>query len=245
MSLRRRLGRGRDREALLDAELRDHLDRLIADYVRSGLSEAEARRRARLEFGGLEQVKEACRDERATRLLEELGQDVRYGLRVLRRSPVFTAVAVLSLALGIGANTTIFSLVDSLILRALPVRDPARLVRLQGGSWTNPIWEEIRTRQRELLAGAAAFSSERFDLATGGEIEPVEGLFTSGGFFDILGVPARLGRTLTAEDDRPGGGESGAWPSSATPSGRVASAERTTSSAAPSSSTACLSRSWG
>jgi putative ABC transport system permease protein len=197
-------------EARLDAELRDHLERQTADYVRSGLSETEARRRAHQDLGGLEQVKEACRDVRGTRLLDDLQQDLRYGIRVLRKSPTFTVVAVLSLTLGIGANTTIFTLVDTLILRSLPVHDPGRLVRLQGASWTNPIWEEIRARQHEILAGAAAFFDTRFDLARGGQAEPVEGLYASGAFFDVLGMPAIVGRTFTVDDDRRGGGEAGA-----------------------------------
>ena len=204
-----RLLRRRRLEIQLDAELRDHLERQTADYVRDGLGEAEARRRARLELGGVEQVKEACRDARGTRWLEDFGQDLQYGLRVLRRSPAFTLVAVLSLALGIGANTAIFTLVDSLILRTLPVREPQRLVRLQHGSWTNPIWEEIRARQHELLDGAAAFSDDRFDLASGGEAELAEGFWASGGFFDVVGVPAILGRTFTREDDLRDGGPDG------------------------------------
>jgi predicted permease len=205
-----RLLRRRRLEAQLDAELRDHLDRQAADYVRAGLGEAEARRRARLDLGGLEQVKEACRDARGTRYVEDLGRDLAYGVRVLRRSPAFTAVAVLSLALGIGANTAIFTLVHALVLRSLPVRDPERLVRAEGGSWTNPIWEEIRARQHQVLESAAAFSDTSFDLARGGEARPAEGLFVSGSFFDVLGVPAILGRTFTLEDDRHGGGPDGA-----------------------------------
>jgi predicted permease len=204
-----RLLRRRRLEAQLDAELRDHLERQTADYVRAGLGEAEARRRARIDLGGVEQVKEECRDARGTRLVEDLGQDLRYGVRVLRRSPAFTLVAVLSLALGIGANTAIYTLVDSLLLRSLPVRDPVRLVRLEGGSWTNPIWEEVRRRQHEILGSAAAFSDTRFDLAKGGEAEAVGGFFASGAFFDVVGVPAILGRTLTLEDDRRGGGPDG------------------------------------
>jgi predicted permease len=201
-----RLFQGRRLERQLDVELRDHLERQVADYVREGLSEVEARRRAQLALGGLEQVKEACRDARGTRLLDELGQDLRYGYRVLRKSPAFTLVAVLSLALGIGANTAIFTLVDSLVLRSLPVREPARLVRLEGGSWTNPIWEQIRERQQEVFESAAAFSDTRFDLASGGEADFVQGLFVSGGFFEVAGVPAILGRTLDRDDDRRDGG---------------------------------------
>ena len=148
---RRLLQRGRV-ERQLDAELRDHLERLVDDYRRSGLSEQEARRQARLEFGGLEQVKEDCRDARGTRWLDEIAQDLRYGLRLLRQSPAFTLVAVASLALGIGANSAIFALVDGVLLQdAARCASPERLVLLDGGSWTNPIWEQIRDRQQRVL----------------------------------------------------------------------------------------------
>ena len=196
-------------EKELDAELRDHLERQVADYASAGMTEAEARRRALVEFGGIERAKEYCRDARGTRYLDDLALDLRYGVRVLRRSPAFTFVAIASLALGIGANTAAFTLVDSLILRSLPVRDSERLVRLQGGSWTNPIWEQIRERQHELLESAAAFSDTRFDLASGGEAEFAEGFWASGGFFEVVGVPAILGRTLNRQDDLRDGGPDG------------------------------------
>src|SRR5262245_45588296 len=115
----------------LDREVRDHLERHVADLMRDGLSEAAARRKAALPFGGVERVKEDCRDARGTRWVDDLVQDVRYGVRVLAKAPVFTAVAILSLALGIGANTAIFSLVNSLLIRSLPVRAPERLAILQ------------------------------------------------------------------------------------------------------------------
>ena len=95
-------------------------------------------------------------------------QDLRDALRALKATPVISAVAVLSLALGVGANTAIFSLVDSVLLKSLPVRDPERLVMLTDGSWTNPIWEQIRERQHELFESATAFSGNAFDLASGG-----------------------------------------------------------------------------
>jgi predicted permease len=196
-------------ERQLDAELRDHFERLVADYVESGETEPEARRRARLAFGGLEQVKEDCRDVRGTRWLDEIAQDVRYGLRILRRSPAFTLVAVASLALGIGANSAIFALVDGVLLKSLPVREPQRLVLLNDGSWTNPIWEQLRDRQREWADGAIAWSDERFDLSRGGTTEFVEGIWASGGFFEVLGVPALLGRTFSASDDQRDGGPDG------------------------------------
>jgi putative ABC transport system permease protein len=206
MTLWRRLfGRGRlDRE--LDAELRDHLERRVADYLNEGLSEAEARRRASAGFGGLEQTKEYCRDQRGTRWLEDFATDARYGLRMLAHSRTFTLVAVLSLALGIGANTAIFTLVNSLLLQTLPVAEPERLVQLDGDSTTNPIWEQIQSRQQQLFAGATAWSEQGFDLAQGGEAKPIDGLWASGEFFEVLGVKAILGRTFTSENDRRGGG---------------------------------------
>jgi predicted permease len=137
-------------------------------------------------------------------------QDFRDALRALRATPAISTIAILSLALGVGANTAIFSLVDSVLLKNLPVRDPERLVILTDGSWTNPIWEQIRDRQAELFDGAAAFSGNSFDLASGGEARPVYGLYASGGFFEVLGVPAVLGRTFTSADDRRGGGPDGA-----------------------------------
>ena len=122
---------------------------------------------------------------------------------------MFTAVAVLSLALGIGANSAIFSMVNGLLLRTLPVRDPSRLVLLDGGSWTNPLWEQVRDRRAAFAEGAAAWGTERFDLARGGQSEFVDGLYASGGYFEILGVRAMLGRTFTPADDRRGGGPDG------------------------------------
>lgn len=200
----------RDRaERQLDAELRDHFERLVTDYVRSGATAADARRRARLEFGGIEQLKEHCRDVRGTRWLDEIGQDLRYAVRLLRQSPAFTFVAVASLALGIGANSAIFTLVDNVLLKSLPVREPDRLVMLAGGEWTNPVWEQIRDRHAVFSAGALAWSDARFDLSQGGATEFVEGMWASGGFFEVLGVPAVLGRTFTPADDRRDGGPEG------------------------------------
>ena len=147
----------RDRlDSELDRELSDHIERQVADLVRGGMTEAEARRRARLSFGGDVQITEACRDARGTRWVEDIVQDIRYSIRILLRSPAFALVAILSLALGIGANTAIFSIVNSLLLRSLPVRAPEQLVILEGGSWSNPIWEQIRDRHTTLFGGTAA-----------------------------------------------------------------------------------------
>ncbi len=204
-----RLLRGNRLERDLDRELRDHLERHVADLIRDGMSEADARRNAALTFGGVERVKEDCRDARGTRWVDDLVQDIRYGVRVLRKAPVFTSVAILSLALGIGANTAIFSLVNSLLIRALPVRAPERLAILEHGSWTNPIWEQIRARQSTLFDGAVAWGNDSFDLAAGGPTQRVDGMWVSGGFFEVLGVPAMLGRTLNPDDDRRGGAPTG------------------------------------
>ena len=210
MSWWRRLFNRERLESDLDRELHDHIERQVSDFMRAGMTESEARRRARLSFGGVEQIKEACRDARGTRWVDDVVQDVRYSIRILLRSPAFAAVAVLSLALGIGANTAIFSIVNSLLLRSLPVRAPEQLVILEGGSWTNPIWEQIRDHHANLLAGAAAWGQDEFDLASGGVSDRVDGIWASGSYFDVLGVPPVLGRTFQPDDDRRGGGPAGA-----------------------------------
>jgi predicted permease len=135
-------------------------------------------------------------------------QDVRYTIRALRSAPGFAAVAVLSLALGIGANTAIFSLIDAVILKSLPVRRPEELVQVMMGresysGFSNPTWEHLRDRQ-DVFSGIFAYGRWGFNLATGGEAHSVNGVYASGRFFDTLGIHARLGRTLTPADDTPG-----------------------------------------
>jgi putative ABC transport system permease protein len=200
-----------DRE--IDEEVRFHIDRQIESYRKAGLDEAEAACRARLEFGGVDPIKEEYRDALGVRAVDELWRDVRLAFRSLRATPVVTAVAILSLALTIGPNTAIFSIVNSLLLRALPVHEPERLAMVaevgRGTSWTNPIWEEIRGRA-DLFAGACAWATDRFDLAQGGQAQMVNGIWASGGLFDVLGVRPIAGRALTVADDRRGGGRDGA-----------------------------------
>jgi putative ABC transport system permease protein len=135
-------------------------------------------------------------------------RDLRDAFRSLVATPVVSVVAILSLALGIGANTAIFSILDSLILRTLPVNEPQRLVMIDRGSWTNPIWEAIRDRQ-QAFDGATAWSPTRFNLAAGGQTELVDGVWASGRFFEVLGTSAILGRTFVPDDDRRGGGPDG------------------------------------
>jgi putative ABC transport system permease protein len=147
-------------------------------------------------------------------LLEQVASDCRHAVRLLCNSPVFASVAILSLALGVGANVAIFSLANAVLLKGLPVHEPHRLVRLlpdgqlPGGFFTNPIWEAIRDRD-DLFDGAFAWSLRRFNLAPRGEVDRAPGFIASGGFFDVLGVRAIVGRTFTPADDRRGGGPDG------------------------------------
>jgi predicted permease len=195
-------------ETEMGDELRFHIERQAEKYIARGMTPEEAARRARLEFGGEQQIREECRDARGTRWIDDLFRDVRYALRGFRQSPVFAAVAVLSLALGIGANTAIFSVLDALLLKPLPVREPASLVALgqMAGDYTSSyaLWRQIRQHQ-DVCSETFAYSTDEFDLAAGGEKQPVRGLYVSGDYFSALGVPARLGRVLEADDDRRGG----------------------------------------
>jgi len=151
------LRRGRA-ELRLDEEMRTFVDLSAADKIRDGIPPAEARRLAVLELGGVEQAKERVRTARHGALLDDIGRDVRQSLRLLARQRTFTAVIVLTLALGIGANTAIFSIVDDLLLRTLPVKDPGRLAVLVAGpqaTWTYPIWSSgAKTSSTACLRGA-------------------------------------------------------------------------------------------
>jgi putative ABC transport system permease protein len=201
-------------ESEADAELRFHFDQQVEKHMKSGLTREEALRKTRIDFGGHEQIKEEIRDARGVNLIETLFQDIRYGLRILGRTPVISCVAVLSLALGIGANTAIFSLIDTVMLRMLPVEKPEELtqVRIQDPrspndeaepTFTNLLWEELRNRQ-DFYSGIFAWSLTQFDLAQGGAVHDVNGMFSSGDYFSTLGVRPAAGRLITADDDKRG-----------------------------------------
>lgn len=162
---------------------------------------------ARRRFGNDLLLREDSRAVWGWTWLDSVWQDVRYALRALRAHPAFTLTAVLSLALGIGANTAMFTILNAVMLRTLPVVEPERLVQLRlgkGGSYTNPLWEEIRRRAGG-FEGLLAYGDMRFDLALGGESRYARGLMVSGGYFRLLGVQPALGRMLSEEDDRRGG----------------------------------------
>ncbi len=205
--LRRRLEfllRRRRFEEELTEEMRLHLDLRTA--------EEGSETGARVRFGNESLLREKSREAWGWTFAGTLWQDIRYAARDLNSSRGFTAVAVLSLALGIGANTAIFSILNAVMLRSLPVEDPAQLVQIVTGeisSYTNPLWEQIRDRQTG-FSGMLAYSGTRFDLSSGGVSEPVEGIWVSGGYFRVLGVSALRGRLFTKDDDRRGGGNSGA-----------------------------------
>jgi predicted permease len=203
--LRRRL------EREMDGELRFHLDARVDDLVARGLPPVEAERRARAEFGDQLRWKEQGREARGLRLLDEMATDVRYGLRWLCRSPGFAATAVLSLALGIGANTAIFTLTNAVLLRSLPVQRPEELVvfstaesgKNPGYAFSFRTFERFRQSHRA-LADVAASAPLRINVEIKGQTQPTaSGQMASGNYHRILGVPAVLGRTLRPEDDAP------------------------------------------
>lgn len=202
LSLRfRSLFRRRAADGELDSEFRFHLERQIAANISAGMTPGDARRAALGEFGGVEALKEECRDMRKINWLQDVAQDLRYGLRVLRKSPGFTAVALLTLALGIGANTAIFSVVDALLLKPLPYRDAGRLVMV----WEHhsPSGDEHNVAsppdfldwqaQNQAFASMAYFGDGRVNLTGGSEPQVVTVQYTSANFFDVFGVKTLLG----------------------------------------------------
>src|SRR5215813_2616328 len=209
----RRLFRKRETERQLDSELRFHLEQQAADYIKAGMSPDEAYRRARIEFGGIEGLKEECRESRRVHLLETLLQDVRYGLRTMRRTPGFTAVALLTLTLGIGANTLIFSVVNGVLLNPLPYPHPEQLITLHEskpnfhfGSVSFPNFRDWR-KDNHTFSYMALTRSYDFILTGAGEAEQLQALLISPDLLPMLGVKPVLGRNLS-----PGEEEIGAAP---------------------------------
>ncbi|MGH9744277.1 MAG: ADOP family duplicated permease [Candidatus Acidiferrum sp.] len=204
----RRLFHKEQSEKHLDAELRDHLARQVSDYIDAGLSPEEARRRANLDFGGLESIKQQTRESRRGHLLETIWQDTRFAIRVFRKSPGFTAVAVLTLALGVGANTAVFSVINGLMLRTLPVRDPGRLVELLHQYPGEPAfngfsWEAYRTlRDGNHVFSPLFVGSQNWLTVRADKLQPqvVFAGNVGGAFFQALGVRAAAGRLIGPED---------------------------------------------
>jgi predicted permease len=214
-------------ERELDDELGFHLEKEIEQNVALGMSAEEARLAAVRSFGGVERVKEESRDTRGIRLVEELWQDLRYGARLLFKEPGFTLIAVLSLALGIGANTAIFSLLDVVLLKSLPVEEPDKLVLFGKGeetglntgfpnkSWelfSYPFYQKVQQRDEVFSEVAALLNTPRSPYGvvdingTSGEAEKLNLQLVSGTYFSVLGVNASLGRTFTDADEQTAGG---------------------------------------
>jgi predicted permease len=197
----------------LDRELRYHLDRRVTDLQNSGLSENEARRQAILELGGPAQIQELVRDVWLTRWLRDLAYDLRFSVRSFRKTPTFTITAVLSLMLGIGATTAIYSLVDQVLLHALPVREPERLVLIDWegdpvasgfGSYnlmSYPICRDL-DQQTQFFDGVMCRALTPVNISTGGDPYIATAEIISGNYFQVLGVSPALGQVLANDDDR-------------------------------------------
>ena len=203
----------------LDAELRFHIEREAEHHERHGMSHEAALRRARLEFGGIEQMKEASRDTRGTALVESIARDLRYAVRSLRSRPAFTLTVIATLALGIGANAAIFTLVDALLLRPLPVSHPEQLVIVGDPAAVNAnnvgspvtayvsflLYRDVRAANTVFSDMYANGASGNIDVKIGAgrdaTAEQPHARFVTGNFFSVLGVSAYAGRTFTAEED--------------------------------------------
>lgn len=222
MALLRRivsLGRRTRMEQEIDAELREHMAMCIDDNIAQGMSREEAERDARRRFGNPRVMRERVSAEDATLGLASLWHDVRSVARIFTRSPGFSFVVVATLALGIGANTAIFQLIDAVLLQSLPVKNPQELVQVRVADLgkargnvssgypvvTNPIWEKLR-EDHQGLSGIAAWRDTGFSRDSGGDAHFVSGLYVSGEFFNVLGVRPVVGRVFTAADDQPGCG---------------------------------------
>jgi predicted permease len=200
------------RDVELSAEIESHLQLQIDDNLRAGMSPVEARRIAHIKLGGTEQVKESYRDRRGIPMLESVIQDVRFGLRVLFKNPGFTAVAALTLAFAIGANSALFSVVDAVLLKSLPYPDPHNLVEIWNTYPTLPQaglsgadFQNWREQTREFVDIAAyRFVSQGFNVAGQGEPQRLQGTYATSNLFSILGVTPLLGRVFSNSEDKPG-----------------------------------------
>ena len=205
------LFRWRSRDRDMEREMAFHVDSLARDYARDGLSDVDAQRAARRQFGNLTRLKERGHDERTMRLVEDVARDVRHAARGLRRSPGFSLAVILTLALGIGGNTAVFSVVDQLLLRPLPYPDGDQLVVVEERVGANPHadvspanWLDWQ-RESRTFRRFAAWRSWSFTLTGTGEPRRVNAQQVSSEFFPLLGVAPLLGRTISDEDDRPNG----------------------------------------
>ena len=201
--------RRKTREAELDEELRSHLNMATQALTERGVSQKEAERTAKREFGNLELTKEVTRDVWGWRWLRDLISDARYGLRMLSKSPGFTAIAILTLALGIGSNTAVFSLIDALLLRSLDVPAPRQLVRISFGPpgvderLSGAMFDRLRERQ-SVFTDIFAWLNAPMVLTENGVARPVTAAYATGSAFPTLKLKPRLGRLLTWQDDEPG-----------------------------------------
>ncbi|MGH9408617.1 MAG: permease prefix domain 1-containing protein, partial [Vicinamibacterales bacterium] len=194
-SLRTLIRRGGFEDDMAD-EMRFHLEARTADLIRRGMAPDAAARQARIEFGSLEKAKDRARESFGLRLIDETAGDVRYALRTFRRNKAFAATAVMTLALGIGANTAIFSLIDALLLRWLPVRDPQQLVQLTiqspsvsvaGDSFSYPMARAL-DQHREIFDGVAGFSGTTLDVGAPGAVVAMPGAIVTGAYYETLGL---------------------------------------------------------
>jgi predicted permease len=211
-SLARNLrGRGVFEDAM-DDEMRFHLERRAADLVRRGLSPAEAARRARLEFGSIEKQKDEARAGAGLRVFDEVRADLRYAVRTCLRHKGFAAAAIVTLALGIGANAAIFNLIDALLLRSLPVSRPDQLLQLKLGSRNDlegdaslsyPMVRAL-DGERDLFSGVAGFSGFGFASGSGASLRRVRAAVVTGAFYDVLGLRPAAGRLIGPPDEAPG-----------------------------------------
>ena len=199
----------RDRfEHEMAEEMHFHMGAYADDLQRAGVSPEEAERRARMEFGGVESLREDCREAYGFQWFDELRQDLRYSAHGILKAPGFSAAIIVSIALGIGANTAIFSLMDAVLFRTLPIADPASLYYLGHRSATDsstssnyPLFD--RYKSADVFTGVTAYSGETFTVSTADGKERVNGQFVSGNYHDVLGVPIVVGRGFSTEPDRP------------------------------------------